>query len=101
MHLSERAYFLIVATAVLAIAGIWSQDPALALLWCWPAALLSAWALPCEGFFIRRLVIRADVETAARARLSVASSPPHSHLRNDSGRSVENRISRRLMPAGI
>jgi hypothetical protein len=68
MHFSERAYALLVATAILAIAGVWSSDPALALLWRWPAALLLV-GLACEGLLIRRIALSADVETAARATL--------------------------------
>ena len=68
MHLSERAYALLVATAVLAIAGLWSQDSALVLLWCWPAALLLL-GLAAESFLIRRVLLSADVESAARATL--------------------------------
>lgn len=68
MHFSERAHLLIVATAILAIAGLWSADPALAGLWRWPAALL-LFGLACEGFLIRRVMLRGDVETAGRATL--------------------------------
>jgi uncharacterized protein (DUF58 family) len=68
MHLSERAYALLAATAILAIAGVWSDDPALARLWCWPAALLLC-GLGCEAFLMRRVSLRADVESAARAAL--------------------------------
>jgi uncharacterized protein (DUF58 family) len=68
MHLSERAYALLVATAILAIAGLWSADPALTLLWRWPAALL-LFGLAGEAFLIRRVSVRCDVETASRATL--------------------------------
>jgi len=68
MHFAERAYFLVVATALLAIAGLWSNDPELAGLWRWPAALLLL-GLACEALFIRRVVIHVDVETDARAAL--------------------------------
>jgi uncharacterized protein (DUF58 family) len=68
MHLSQRAYVLILLTAVLAIAGIWSSEPAFAALWRLPAGLLLA-GLAMEGLFIRRAVLTAEVETAARAFL--------------------------------
>lgn len=98
MHFSERAYFLIVATALLAIAGIWSADPALAGLWRWPAAFLLL-GLACEGFFIRRLVIRADVDTAARACLG-REQPAAFTFANDSGRSVRIEFAP-LIPQGF
>jgi uncharacterized protein (DUF58 family) len=53
MHFSQRAYALLAA---------------LALLWRWPAALLVV-GLICEGYLIRRVIVRGDVETAARAAL--------------------------------
>ena len=40
MHLAQRAYALLVLTAILAITGLWSSDPAFAGLWRIPAALL-------------------------------------------------------------
>src|SRR5579863_1133210 len=87
MHLSERSHLLIVATALLAIAGLWSDAPDLALLWCWPAALLLA-GLACEGFLMRRLVLHADVESAGRALLG-RMQPAAFEFRNESGRSIE------------
>jgi uncharacterized protein (DUF58 family) len=86
MHLAERAYFLIVATALLAIAGLWSADPALAGLWRWPAALLLL-GLAGEALFIRRVVIRADVDTGARARLGREQSAAFI-FRNESSRAL-------------
>src|ERR1700761_4892232 len=68
MHLSQRAYVLIMLTAILAIAGIWSSDPAFLDLWRFPAVLLLI-GLTIEGLFIRRAVVTAGVETAARALL--------------------------------
>jgi uncharacterized protein (DUF58 family) len=68
MHFSQRAYVLIVATAILAIAGVWSTDPQVADLWRWPAAVLCG-GVAFEAWLMRRLVLRADVETAARAAL--------------------------------
>jgi uncharacterized protein (DUF58 family) len=68
MHLSQRAYVLIVLTAVLAIAGIWSSEPAFFDLWRFPAALVLI-GLAAEGLFIRKARVRGDVETARRAFL--------------------------------
>ena len=68
MHFSQRAYVLIMLTAVLAVAGIWSTDPGLADLWRFPAALLLV-GLAIEGLFIRRASITAQIETAPRAFL--------------------------------
>jgi uncharacterized protein (DUF58 family) len=86
MHLAERAYFLIVATALLAIAGVWSADPALADLWRWPAVFLLA-GIACEALFIRRVVIRADVDTDARASLGREQRAAFT-FHNDSSRAL-------------
>jgi uncharacterized protein (DUF58 family) len=86
MHFAERAYFLIVATAILAIAGLWSTEPALAGLWRWPAALLLA-GLACEALFIRKVVIHANVDTDARAALG-REQPAAFTFRNESRRTL-------------
>src|ERR1700726_1548097 len=86
MHLAERAYFLIVATALLAIAGVWSADPALADLWRWPAVFLLA-GIACEALFIRRGGIRADVDTDARASLGREQRAAFT-FHNDSSRAL-------------
>src|SRR3984885_14580383 len=86
MHLTERAHLLIVASAVLAIAGLWSDDPQLALLWCWPAAVLLA-GLVWEGLLMRRLALSANVAAPARALLG-RSQDAAFEFRNASGRRV-------------
>jgi uncharacterized protein (DUF58 family) len=68
MHFSQRAYVLIMLTAVLAVAGIWSTDPGLGDLWRIPAAVLLV-GLATEGLFIRRASVTAEIETAPRAFL--------------------------------
>lgn len=68
MHFAQRAYVLLMLTAVLAVAGIWSSDPGLLDLWRIPAALLLI-GLAYEGLFIRRAGVTAAVETAPRAFL--------------------------------
>jgi uncharacterized protein (DUF58 family) len=71
VHLAQRAYALIVLTAVLAVTGIWSSHPGFGGLWRLPAALLLL-GLAWEGFVVRRTLIRADIETAPRAYLGRA-----------------------------
>ena len=71
MHLARRSYVLVVLTAVLAVAGIWSSDPYLAHLWRIPAALLLL-GLALEGAFVRRLLPQVRLQTAARAFLGRA-----------------------------
>src|SRR5262249_61437118 len=68
MHFTQRTYVLLMLTAVLAVAGIWSSDPALADLWRLPAALLLI-GLAYEGLFIRKASVSAAIETVPRAFL--------------------------------
>ena len=98
MHLAERAYFLIVATAVLAIAALWSSQPALAGLWRWPAALLLA-GLACEALCIRKVVLHADVETDSHAALG-REQPAAFTFRNESARALDIEFAP-VTPAGF
>lgn len=68
MHLAGRAYVLVVLTAVLGIAGVWSSEPGFAALWRFPAGLLLL-GLVLEGVFMRRAPIVAQLATPPRAFL--------------------------------
>jgi uncharacterized protein (DUF58 family) len=68
MHLARRAYVLVMLTAVIAIASIWSTDPTLALLWRVPAALLLL-GFAVEGFSVRRLLPEVRLNTPSPAFL--------------------------------
>jgi uncharacterized protein (DUF58 family) len=86
MHLAQRAYALILLTAVLAIVGIWSSQPGFTALWELPAALLLS-GLAFESAALRRTLIVAGVETAARAFLG-REQPAAFTFRNASARPV-------------
>jgi uncharacterized protein (DUF58 family) len=86
MHLAQRAYILILLTAVLAIAGVWSSEPGFVGLWRLPAALLLL-GIAFEGFRVRKVTIAAGVETAARAFLG-REQPAAFAFRNESSRNV-------------
>jgi uncharacterized protein (DUF58 family) len=68
MHLARRSYLLIMLTAVIAVAGIWSQQQAGARLWHFPAGLLLL-GLAVDGYLVRRLPLQVRLETAPRAFL--------------------------------
>jgi uncharacterized protein (DUF58 family) len=68
VHLARRSYLFIVLTAVIAIAGIWSSDRELALLWRVPAALLLL-GLALEGVAVHRLQPLARIDTPSPAFL--------------------------------
>jgi uncharacterized protein (DUF58 family) len=87
MHLTQRTYVLLFLTAVLAIAGLWSSDPAFAGLWRLPSlALLLGLAL--EGVAIQRTAIVAEVETASRAFLG-REQPAVLIFQNHSPRAID------------
>src|SRR5580693_6578035 len=86
MYLAQRTYMLIVLTAVVAIAGVWSNHTAFGGLWRFPAALLLL-GLAWESLIVRRTTIVADVATAARVFLG--RNPPAAFtFRNVSARAV-------------
>jgi uncharacterized protein (DUF58 family) len=68
MHLAHRAYVLLVLTAILAIAGIWSSRPAMAGLWRWPAILLLG-GVAFESASRRRRRWWLELQAAPRAFL--------------------------------
>jgi uncharacterized protein (DUF58 family) len=84
MHLARRSYVLVTLTAVIAIAGIWSSDRELALLWRVPAALLLL-GLAIEGLCVRRLLPKVRIDTLAPAFLG-RSQPAALVFTNRSGR---------------
>jgi uncharacterized protein (DUF58 family) len=98
MHFSQRAYVLIMLTAVLAVTGIWTTDPALADLWRIPAALLLI-GLATEGLFIRRAVVTAQIETAPRAFLGREQNAAYA-FHNGTSRAVSLEYAP-VMPVGI
>jgi uncharacterized protein (DUF58 family) len=68
MHLAQRAYVLIVLTGALAIAGIWSHDPALSRWWHLPAAVLLV-GVAFEALRVRRSGIALQVDAPSRVYL--------------------------------
>jgi len=68
MHLAQRTYILLVLTAVLAIAGLWSSAPELAGLWRWPLGLLLL-GVALESWWMRSMPVRAELSSAPRGFL--------------------------------
>jgi uncharacterized protein (DUF58 family) len=68
VHLAGRAYLLVVLTAVLAVAAIWSDDRTVAGLWHIPLGLLLA-GLALESYVTRRLPLTVRLRSAPQALL--------------------------------
>jgi uncharacterized protein (DUF58 family) len=98
MHLAERGYALIILTALLAIAGIWSGVPAISGAWYWPALLLLV-GLTLEGVSLHRTSIQTDIETAPRASLGREQAAAFT-FRNESPRDVHIEFAP-VLPAGF
>lgn len=86
MHLAQRAYVLIVLTAIVAIAGLWSHDSSLSQWWRFPAALTLV-GLAFEAYVVRKAVIGIVVELPARGFLGRAV-PAAFAFRNDTDRTA-------------
>ena len=96
MHLAERGYAAVLLTALLAIAGVWSSAPAIAIAWYWPALLLLG-GLTLEGWLLARTKIRADIEIAPRALLGHEQAAAF-EFHNASPRDIEIQYIARLPP---
>jgi uncharacterized protein (DUF58 family) len=68
MHFALRGYLFIVLIALLGVAGTWSDEPAFAGAWLWPAFLLLA-GLALEAVYLKGTQLSARIETAERFRL--------------------------------
>src|SRR5882672_2363583 len=68
MSLTRRALFAMALIALLAIAGLWSEDATLARLWEIPGVLLLA-GLTIEGILRLRAAVKLDVDLSTQAHL--------------------------------
>lgn len=98
MHLAERGYALLVLTAVLAIAGVWSSEAALSSAWYWAALTLLS-GLAIEGYLLSRTRLDPVVETAPRAMLG-REQPAAFVFQNSGARAIQVEYAP-LLPAGF
>jgi len=87
MHFAQRAYVLLMLTAVLAVAGIWSSEPGLTDLWRIPALLLLL-GLAYEGWLIRKATVTAGRGRRHAAPFWAVSRQRRSRFHNESSRAV-------------
>ncbi len=67
MHFAVRGYLLIALTALLALAGTWTDEPAFTTAWLYPATLLLA-GLAVEAWYLRgtRVTVRMRFDEGLR-----------------------------------
>src|SRR5512144_2289396 len=68
MHFAVRGYLLVALTALLGIAGLWTDDPAFATGWLFPATLLLG-GLAVEAWYARGTHVGLRMHVAGRLKL--------------------------------
>jgi uncharacterized protein (DUF58 family) len=68
MHFALRGYLFVVLTALLGVAGTWSDEPAFASAWLFPAFLLLA-GLALEAWYLRGTRLAAHLRLESRLKL--------------------------------
>jgi uncharacterized protein (DUF58 family) len=97
MHFAVRGYLLVALTALLGVAGLWTDDPAFATGWLFPAVLLLG-GLAFEAWYARgtHVVLRMHVE----GRLKLGRAAPGAFaFRHDRRRPVTLQYARALPAA--
>ena len=97
MHFAIRGYLFIVLTALLGVAGTWSDEPAFATAWLFPAFLLLA-GLALEAWYQRgtRLAVHMHVESRFKLGRPAAGAFAFEHNR---ARELRIQYARVLPPA--
>lgn len=98
MHFALRGYLLIALTALLAIAGTWSEEPAFATAWLFPAFLLLA-GLAFEAWYARGTRVQMRIALDERLKLGRPAKAAFAFAHNR-GRDVELQYARAL-PAAL
>ena len=82
MHFAIRGYLFIVLTALLGVAGTWSDEPAFATAWLFPAFMLLA-GLALEAWYQRgtRLTVHMHVESRLKLGKAAAGAFAFEHNR--------------------
>jgi uncharacterized protein (DUF58 family) len=73
MHFARRGYLFVALTALLGVAGTWSDDPVFAGAWLFPAFLLLA-GLAAEAWYLRGTRLALRMRVASRLRLGHAAN---------------------------
>lgn len=83
MHFALRGYLFLALIALLGIAGTWSEDPAFAGAWLWPAFVLLV-GLASEAWYLRGTRVHLRMQVAERLKLGqpTAAAFAFQHNRN-------------------
>src|SRR5690348_1613699 len=97
MHFALRGYLLVALTALLGIAGLWTDDPAFATGWLFPAVLLLG-GLAVEAWYAQRTRVELRMHVEGRLKLGRAATAAFV-FRHDRGRAQTLQYARALPAA--
>lgn len=97
MHFARRGYLFIALAALLGVAGTWSDDPAFAGAWLFPAFVLLG-GLAVEAWYLRgtRLLLRMRIDSRLKLGRPASAAYVFDHNR---GRALTVQYARVLPPA--
>jgi uncharacterized protein (DUF58 family) len=94
MHFAVRGYLLVSLIALLGVAGLWTDDPAFATGWLFPAVLLLA-GLAVEAWYAHGTRVELRMDVAGRLKLGRAAAAAFA-FRHDRGRAQRLQYARVL-----
>jgi uncharacterized protein (DUF58 family) len=98
VHLALRGYLFVMLTALLGIAGTWSDEPAFATAWMFPAFLLLA-GLAIEAAYFRGTRLRVRMRLDSRLKLGRLANGAFA-FEHDRGRALRIQYAR-VLPAAM
>jgi uncharacterized protein (DUF58 family) len=97
VHFALRGYLFLGLTALLGVAGTWSQEPAFIGAWMFPASLLLA-GLAIEAWYLRGTTVQARMRIDERLKLGRPATAAFAFTHNR-GREQRLQYARVLPPA--
>ncbi len=97
MHFALRGYLFLALTALLGVAGTWSQEPAFVGAWLLPASLLLT-GLAIEAWYLRGTKVEARMRLDERLKLGRPAGAAFA-LTHNRGRDLRLQYARVLPPA--